>query len=221
MDPEEIARRCVNLSLSEGRVPAVKIDPNLQVRGVRELKMSLVGKIVTNKEVHRESFKAAITSIWKPRKGILIESLGNNIFIFIFRCLWDRKRIFEGGHWSFDKCLLVLKEANGVGKLSDLNFDSTPFWVQMFNLPLACMSREIGVVLGSSLGEVKEVDMDANGNCWGRCLRVRILMDISKPLQRGLKALLGDDGEEISVLLCYERLPNFCYYCGRVGHLLR
>ncbi|KAL5848629.1 hypothetical protein ACOSQ4_006642 [Xanthoceras sorbifolium] len=29
------------------------------------------------------------------------------------------------------------------------------------------MSREIGVVLGSSLGEVKEVDMDANGNCWG------------------------------------------------------
>ncbi|KAL5854197.1 hypothetical protein ACOSQ4_003999 [Xanthoceras sorbifolium] len=29
------------------------------------------------------------------------------------------------------------------------------------------MSREIGVVLGSSLGEVKEVDVDANGNCWG------------------------------------------------------
>ncbi|KAL5768294.1 hypothetical protein ACOSQ2_015077 [Xanthoceras sorbifolium] len=108
-----------------------------------------------------------------------------------------------------------------MGKLADLDFDRTLFWVQMFNLPLACMSREVGEVLGSLLGEVKEVDVGANGSCWGKCLRVRILIDITQPLQRGLQAVIGDDGEEASVLLCYERLPNFCFLCGRMGHLLR
>lgn len=39
----------------------------------------------------------------------------------------------------------------------------SPFWVQMFNLPLKSRTRETGVAIGSKLGEVLEVDVLESG----------------------------------------------------------
>ena len=48
-------------------------------------------------------------------------------------------------------------------------------------------------------------------------LRVRVALDISKPLPQFCK--LQSEGEHVGwVLLKFERLPNFCYWCGRVIH---
>ncbi|KAK4395316.1 hypothetical protein Sango_1685900 [Sesamum angolense] len=71
-----------------------------------------------------------------------------------------------------------------------------------------------------ALGKLKEVDLDSNGEVWGASVRVRVAIDITKPLKRALKlrTVLGD---EILVTFTYERLPNFCYLCGRLGHLSR
>lgn len=51
----------------------------------------------------------------------------------------------------------------------------------------------------------------------GEFLRVRIVLDITRPLPRCRKLwaerkLVGWVG------LKYEQLPNFCYLCGIVGH---
>lgn len=51
----------------------------------------------------------------------------------------------------------------------------------------------------------------------GEFLRVRIKLDISQPLQRCCK--LWNEGKLVGwVGLKYMRLPNFCYWCGQVGH---
>lgn len=51
----------------------------------------------------------------------------------------------------------------------------------------------------------------------GEFLRVRIAIDISKPLPRCRK--LWFEGKQIGwVGIKYERLPNFCYWCGRLSH---
>ena len=42
-------------------------------------------------------------------------------------------------------------------------------------------------------------------------------MDITKPLPRCCK--LKCDGKHIGTLLKFERLPNFCNWCGRVNHV--
>ncbi|KAL5748297.1 hypothetical protein ACOSQ2_025594 [Xanthoceras sorbifolium] len=48
----------------------------------------------------------------------------------------------------------------------------------------------------------------------------RVLLDVSKPLIRGLRVRMNDESI-CSVVVCYEHLPNFFYYCGKIGHLIR
>ncbi|KAL5832251.1 hypothetical protein ACOSQ4_017605 [Xanthoceras sorbifolium] len=137
-----------------------------------------------------------------------------------FKCVWDRKCILEGGPWYFDKQLIVLQEAEGLGKLSDADFKSFPIWIQLYNVPLAWLNKNAGYFLGGMVGIVKEVDTGESGKCAGSFIRARFLVDVSKPLIRGLRVNLEDDSC-CSVVVCYERLPNFCYFCGRIGHLIR
>ncbi|KAL5751043.1 hypothetical protein ACOSP7_025646 [Xanthoceras sorbifolium] len=220
MEPEEIARRWAKLSLSDDDGPIAMVDEGLKAEGIRRLSLSLVGKIVSNREVNREAFRNTIASIWRTKSEVEVESIGVNLFVFRFGCFWDRKRVLEGGPWSFDKNLLALKEAVGIGRVSDIDFSLVPFWVQIYDLPLACMNRDMGLFLGGLIGVVQEIDGGDSGDCLGKFLRVRVLINVQQPLKRGLRFAFGVGGEVCSALLCYERLPNFCFYCGCMGHLL-
>ncbi|KAL0011343.1 hypothetical protein SO802_006451 [Lithocarpus litseifolius] len=96
----------------------------------------------------------------------------------------------------------------------------SPFWVQIFNLPLNYRTKEIGWAIGSKLGEVMEVDVSDVGVQWGRSLRVRVRLDVTKNLVRG-KKIIVEGGECKWVNLKYERLPNFCYRCDLLSHALK
>jgi hypothetical protein len=78
------------------------------------------------------------------------------------------------------------------------------------------MSREIGRKIGASVGVVEAVDADARGMGWGEFLRVKILMDLAKPLQRGRK--INIEGKAHWIHFQYERLPRFCFQCGAICH---
>ncbi|KAK3226095.1 hypothetical protein Dsin_005957 [Dipteronia sinensis] len=76
---------------------------------------------------------------------------------------------------------------------------------------------EIGEVLSGMVGVVKDVDVGESGDCSGEFLRVGVMIDISKPFRRCLCVDVLGDGEETVMLLCYERLLNHCFQCGRDG----
>lgn len=62
--------------------------------------------------------------------------------------------------------------------------------------PLKCRTKEIGRAIGSKLGEVLEVDVSEFGVQWGRCLRVRVRIDMTKKLVRGKKLTIeGGEGK--------------------------
>ncbi|KAL0399928.1 UNVERIFIED_CONTAM: hypothetical protein Sradi_2336100 [Sesamum radiatum] len=67
--------------------------------------------------------------------------------------------------------------------------------------------------------------MDDSGRSWGTSLRIRGTslrirsgLNIHLPLKRALK-VRSTVGDEILVRLTYKPLPNFCYLCGRLGHI--
>jgi hypothetical protein len=75
-----------------------------------------------------------------------------------------------------------LADFDGITPVAKLEFEKVAFWVRMYNLPLACMNKAIGLQIGASMGEELKVEVDDDGVGWGEYLRVRIVLDLTKPL---------------------------------------
>ncbi|OMO85275.1 Zinc knuckle CX2CX4HX4C [Corchorus olitorius] len=60
------------------------------------------------------------------------------------------------------------------------------------------------------------VDESLEAEGWSTFLRIRVLMDITKPLRR-VVSVKGADGNHMG-RLSYERIPLFCKVCGYLGH---
>lgn len=48
-------------------------------------------------------------------------------------------------------------------------------------------------------------------------MRIRVDLPINKPLRRGAN-IVNLDGDKYWFTFKYERLPNFCFLCGILGH---
>jgi hypothetical protein len=78
------------------------------------------------------------------------------------------------------------------------------------------MTKGVGKKIGESMGQLVDIDLAGNGVGWGRCLRIRVVIDLSKPLERGRALTL--EGKSHWVTCRYEKLPMFCFECGSVIH---
>lgn len=79
------------------------------------------------------------------------------------------------------------------------------------------MTPEAAVEIGETIGPVTVSRDVAKMKGGGTFMRVRVNVDISKPLCRGRKVTFDDDLENW-VSFQYERLPNICFWCGMLSH---
>ena len=79
------------------------------------------------------------------------------------------------------------------------------------------INEKIGIVLGETLGDVEEVEFANDQVAWGKHLTVKVSINTSKPLKRG-KMISVEGGGRVLAMFRYERLPDFCYVCGRLDH---
>ena len=94
--------------------------------------------------------------------------------------------------WSFDKYLISLYQPSASKLVDDARFDTSSFWIQIHNLPLIRMNKANATAIGSTIGRVEQVEASPSGECRGRCIRVRISINIEQPLCRGRYVDLGD-----------------------------
>jgi hypothetical protein len=80
--------------------------------------------------------------------------------------------------WCYERSLLILNELDGKTHPSQLEFTTSPIWVQIHGMPLGCMNRAMGMKIGGSMGMVEEVAIAEDGVGWGRCLRVKVSMGL-------------------------------------------
>ncbi|KAL5550690.1 hypothetical protein UlMin_000866 [Ulmus minor] len=222
MDPEELSSLCSSLALEEDEeVLSPDLEAGLLAQGERSIDRSLVGCVLSTGPISRDAFVNMIKGVWKTKERFEVEAVGSNKFVFHFLSTADRRRFFSGGPWCYQNKPLVLEEPAGVGDYSKMSFSKAPFWIQLHNIPVFCMSKTVGSMLGNMVGLVQEVECDQNGLCLGTFIRVCAIIDISKPLKRILKVWLGSDKELVTILLRYEHLPELCFHCGIPGHPLK
>jgi hypothetical protein len=73
-----------------------------------------------------------------------LKVVGKNMFLIDFEHFWDKSRVLEGRPWVFDGNLFSMEDFNGLTSPTEIEFEKVAFWIWMFNLPLACMGREVG-----------------------------------------------------------------------------
>ncbi|KAK3212041.1 hypothetical protein Dsin_016747 [Dipteronia sinensis] len=105
-----------------------------------------------------------------------------------------------------------------VGKV--LSGKKVGLWVQIHNIPIMCMNRRTAKWLEQQIGDVLEIPADSK-EYWGKFIRVKIQVNISRPLKRWMCLKLDRSNDIVVVALKYERLPEFCYAYGKIGHGLR
>ncbi|XP_050211854.1 uncharacterized protein LOC126662012 [Mercurialis annua] len=128
-----------------------------------------------------------------------------------------RNRILRESPWNFDKQLILFEPMTGYMQLNNMIINHCPVWVRIYNLPLNCRGRAAIRKLWMKIGIVLDIDPGDNGEC-NRYGRVRVEMDISKPIVRGTK-VINPLGDQCWISFKYEHIHNFCYWCGMLDHL--
>ncbi|XP_042952204.1 uncharacterized protein LOC122289286 [Carya illinoinensis] len=172
---------------------------------------------LNGRSVNREAFKSTMAKVWNLEGWITFKEIGFNKFLIEFQLLSDKRKVLQGRPWSFDRHLICMKDFKDDLAPNEISFKTEPFWVQLHNVPFAVMNVEQGVKLGSVIGKVHTVETDDQGCGWGRHLRIRVDVDINKPLPRG--KLIKVRGKQCWIYFKYERLPNFCFKCGQLMHM--
>ncbi|PPR99732.1 hypothetical protein GOBAR_AA20934 [Gossypium barbadense] len=149
---------------------------------------------------------------WAVGKIMVTEIPNREAMYRVFCSLWYTKEEVD-----FE----ALKEGVVIGKGFGLyDFRMSPFWLRVYNLPLEFMDRQMAVDVGNALGELVAIDWKDRFGGWTEFIRIKVKIDILKLLRRVVRIIDKDGGEKIGVIK-YERLPDFCYVCGLIGHTLK
>jgi hypothetical protein len=213
---DSIVELCENMSLTEGEQVGLCIHED----DTADLRMMwgkcLVGRLLTERRVQKDAFRISMAKLWRTIGSVIFKELDDNLWLFEFASDRDKSRVEEGRPWLFDRSVLVLRDVDDHIPPTEMIFHHSPIWVQVHNMPLTCMNRAVGFQIGGSIGVVEEVDVTGDGVGWGRCLRIRVAIDLTKPLDRGRALII--QGKPIWVKFRYEKLPSFFHFCGRIYH---
>lgn len=78
------------------------------------------------------------------------------------------------------------------------------------------MNRQHGSLLGNTLGEVEDIEVDTDDTRWGPFLRLRVQINLKKALAR--RRSLEVRVDKVLIPIRYEKLPRFCFSCGKIIH---
>ncbi|KAK4426957.1 hypothetical protein Salat_1464500 [Sesamum alatum] len=180
----------------------------------------VVAGLLSVRSFHPDALQTALLTSFNPVRGMEFKMLEGDRFLSKFFHAIDQQRVLAGLPWAFNNNLFILAPVEPTDNLSFLNLDWCEFHIHIHGLPIGKMTKKVDSWIGNRLGKLKKVDMGPNGIMWGLSIRIRVAIDTTKPLRHVLKirTILGD---EQLVTFIYERLPNFCYFCGHLGHISR
>ncbi|KAJ9176410.1 hypothetical protein P3X46_011723 [Hevea brasiliensis] len=132
--------------------------------------------------------------------GAICETLASIICLPILSKV-DLNRVIEGGPWSFNNHLLITHHLKPRKIPVQVPLIYSEFWVQIHDLPVGFNTEVVAQKLGNFIGKFLFYDSVNSSGGWKTYMRVRI----------------GDDHFHM-IHFKYERLPNFCFMCGILGH---
>ncbi|GAV79329.1 DUF4283 domain-containing protein/zf-CCHC_4 domain-containing protein, partial [Cephalotus follicularis] len=168
----------------------------------------------------KETFKKTMKTLWRAKYGLRIRDVGNNLFLFIFNDEDDRLKVMKLSPWLFDKHILLLEKIENEVHPSNLSLHKATLWIRVFGVPYLYLSERVGRIIGEEIGDLEEATVISRKKDNNQYLKLRIGLDVRKPLRWGMKFSVGLS-EKAWLSFQYKKLPNFCHNCGRMGHTVK
>ncbi|CAB4304064.1 unnamed protein product [Prunus armeniaca] len=178
---------------------------------------SLVAKIVSQQEVHRDNFIKTFTSLWKGSDEVSIKEIAHNRFWVRFVCDRYRQRVLDMEPWTFRQSMILLAAVAEEDCIHTMMLTHGTFWLQIHGVPGFYITVAVANVIGSTVGEILRVDNRDGQDCVGHFIRVRVRLDVRLPLMRRTPITFPEVGEKI-IEFRYEYLPEYCFAYGCLGH---
>jgi cytochrome c len=161
--------------------------------------------------------------VWKIRGQMEASPLeageGQRKFILEFTEEGDRDHVVRGGPWQYKGDAFLVEGLQVGADPATALFTHVPMWVQFRNIPFYLLTKKLARDLGEQVGTLIKIDDNARGNICDKILRVRIQLPLYLALQKVITLMDEITDEEVDVQIRYERLPNFCLFCGYIGHM--
>ncbi|XP_060961909.1 uncharacterized protein LOC133032093 [Cannabis sativa] len=177
----------------------------------------LVGKFLTNRTFDFDAMRHTLASLWQPGKGVYIKELDTNRYLFQFYHEIDIQAVIDGSPWTFNRMPLVFHRLKRGEDPRVVLLHELDMWVQLHDLKYGFMSELVVKNAGNYVGTFIKSDAKNFIGIWRDYFRVRVTIDINKPLKRRMK-LIKQDGIWIWTNFKYEYVPTFCFFCGFIGH---
>ncbi|KAK9031996.1 hypothetical protein V6N11_056281 [Hibiscus sabdariffa] len=204
-----------NLQFTEAETASVVFEPPCDDG---DSALWLVGSVVSNKPVNGDSVSRIFRSVWKSKHVSEILELRPNFFLIKPTGKDSKDMILKRRPWVVHEDLFSIEPYIPTWRAADFDFNNMTIWVRVFQLPLQAMNGTMGLQLGGCIGRAIGVDHRVEGCNLGEFLRIRVSIDITKPLWRYVLLGNGQGRKPTPYPLKYERLPRFCYFCGLIGH---
>ncbi|KAM6577860.1 hypothetical protein CsatB_029697 [Cannabis sativa] len=191
---------------------------NLPTPPQRPVSHRIICRIFSHRGFNPKQLINFFTTHWKGRFEVTISTYEKDSFMITFGCEGDLRRVLSKEPWHFHNKHMILCTPTNLLNAPLESYTTTPFWVQVLQLPFLSKSELLARVIGNLIGSFIEVHEDSLYEGWGPFLRIRVGIDVSKPILRGQTVTWMSD--ELWLDYRYERLPDFCYECGIIGHVV-
>ncbi|KAK5843370.1 hypothetical protein PVK06_005825 [Gossypium arboreum] len=169
---------------------------------------------------NREAMYRVLSSLCFTKYEVNFVALNEEVILIKFGCVEDRNRIFNLMPWLLDNCLFTMLPFVKDKELETYEFNISPFWMRIYDIPLEYMNRQIVMDVGKAIDELVAIDWKDRNRGWTEFMGLKVKINILNPL-RSVVRLVGRNGVEMICIIKYERLPAFCYYCGIIGHTIQ
>lgn len=179
-----------------------------------------MGKFLTGKNINYSAMQNVMAGLWRPNEGMEVYEMGGFRYSFVFFHKLDLQKVIEGGPWSFEQAMLVYHQIREGEDPTAVPLKNVEMWVQIYDIPRGFLSENILKSVGSAIGEYIKSDPGTFEGGWKPYVRIRVFLNVEKPLKRRLK--IKREGDSWCWLnFKYERLGMFCFVCGIIGHTER
>ncbi|CAL1407965.1 unnamed protein product [Linum trigynum] len=183
---------------------------------------TLLGRLFTSDQITTLELRDGLLDSWQLCGQLKVSNAKHGLFEIVLPNEEAKKWALARTPWIIKDKLLTLRSWSPT--ITKQHFEEmavAPFRIQIWGVQEDCRTKLFGQkLIASTVGQVLDSNLFASKETGEHFIKVRAMVDFSKPLRSQLMAV-SEETDGFWVSLKYEFLPSFCFHCGRVVHARR